>query len=132
MGHRHAERHGGAEDRHLALVAGHDRRLTAHLERVYPARLLNRRNLGVVAHVLSAASDVLDRTVVVMRKDGQLLLVVPRQNAVLGVNADAGHVGIVRLAERRAGGDPAAQQLVFIGTHVHALAAAVRRSGPSP
>ena len=56
----HAERHGGAEDGDLPLVAGHDRRLAAHGQRADQAAAVDDGDLGVVALVLGPAGDVLD------------------------------------------------------------------------
>ena len=71
----HAERHGGAEDGDLALVAGHDGRLAAQVQRAHQAGVIDDGDLGVVALVLGTAGDVLDRAVAVVGVDGELLLV---------------------------------------------------------
>src|SRR5436190_1869262 len=83
------------------------------------------RHFLLVALVLSPAGDVLNVAVAVVSVDGELLLVVARQDAVIGIDADLRHLRIARRAERRAGRDPAANEAIFVGRGVHAFAAAV-------
>ncbi len=119
------ERDGDVEDGDLALVAGHDRRLAAQRQRPRQAGRLDDRDLLVVAVVLGAACDVVDRAVGVVGVDGELGLVLARRHAVLGIDGDVRHNRIVVAAVRRARRDPAANDLVLVGADVDALAAAV-------
>src|SRR5262249_6734862 len=66
-----------------------------------------------------------DVAITIVRISSQLLLVLPGHEPLLGEDGDFGYHRVVGLAERRAGGDPAADQLVFVGAAVHAPAAAL-------
>src|SRR5207253_1923193 len=57
--------------------------------------------------------------------DGELLAVVAADDALLGENRDLADGRVARAAEGSAGGDPAADLLVFIGRDVKAFAAAM-------
>src|SRR5262249_52422260 len=109
----------------LALVAGHDGRLAAHVQGADQPRGVHDGDLLIVALVLGPAGDVLDAAVAVVGGEGELLLVLPGQDPVLGVDRDPGHDRVVLLAEGHAGGDPAADQLVLVGADLDALAAGV-------
>ena len=101
-GRRHAERHGGAEDGDLPLVAGHDRRLAAQRRASGPGRLASTVAIsGVVALVLGPAGDVLDGAVGVVGVDGELLLVLPVRTRCSGKTRDL-RDGRVGRARRRA------------------------------
>src|SRR5205085_3846403 len=82
-------------------------------------------DLLLVALVLGAAGDVLDRAVAVVGVDGELLLVVAGHDPVVGVDRDARDHGVGGRAVGQAGGDPAADEAVLVGVLLHALAAAV-------
>ena len=56
-------------------------------ERADQAGRVDDGDLRVVALVLGPAGDVLDRAVGVVGEDGELLLVLPGQDAVLGEDA---------------------------------------------
>jgi len=84
LGRLGAERHRRPEDRHLTLVTGHDGRLAAQGERADEAGSLDHGDLGVVAVVLGPAGDVLNGAVAVVGVDGDLLLVLPGEDALLG------------------------------------------------
>src|SRR5262249_14989999 len=126
IGHLHAQGDGGAEDGDVPLVAGHDGGLAAHLQGADQGGAVHHRDLGVVALVLGALGDVLHAAVAVVGVDGELLAVVPRQDAVLGGDHDLRHHRVLGVAERCPGGDPAAEELVLVGAELHALAAGVR------
>ena len=72
----------------MALVAGHDGRLAAQVQRADQAGAVDDGDLGVVALVLGPAGDVLDacrRCSGRRRRTAGWLL--PGQDAVLGVDA---------------------------------------------
>src|SRR5262249_17085964 len=125
-GHLGVERHGGAEDGDVALVAGHDRGLATHGQRAYEGGGIDHGDFLVVALVLGPPRDVLHAAVAVVGINGELLLVVPRQDAVLGEGGDLRDGGVVLGAEGGAGGDPAADEAILVGVDFQALAAAVR------
>src|SRR5262249_942593 len=110
---------------HLALVTSHDAGLAAHLERADQAGAVHDRDVGVVALILSAASDVEHGAVGVVGVHRQLLAIVPRDDPLLGEDADLGHDRSGGFAEGSAGSDPAADQLVLVGVLFHAFAAGV-------
>src|SRR5262249_13116001 len=75
--------------------------------------------------ILGALRDVVLAAVGILGDDGELLLIVPREDAVGRLDRDLGHDRIVLRAIRRARRDPAANQLVLVGVRVHSLAAGV-------
>src|SRR5262249_44909254 len=110
----------------VALVAGHDRGLAAHRQRAHEGGGIDHGDFLVVALVLGPPRNIFDAAVAVVRINGKLLLVVTRQDAVLGVDGDLRDGGVVLVAEGRAGGDPAADEAILVGVDFQALAAAVR------
>ena len=131
-GNLDAERHGGAEDGDLALVAGHDGGLAAQVERADQAGAFDDGDLGVVALVLGPLRDIDDAAVAVVGVDGELLAVVAGHDAMLGRDGDLGDGRVLLAAVGSAGGDPAADELVFIGADFHAFAAGVGHDARPP
>ena len=71
------ERHGGAEGGDIPLITGHDGGFAAQGRACAPSPTASTDgDFLIVAVVLGAAGDVLDRAIGVMGVDGELLLVV--------------------------------------------------------
>ena len=120
-----AERDRGAERGDLSLIAGHDRRLAAQIERTHQRGSINNRDVRIVALVLGTSRDVDDGAVGVVSQDRELLAILPGDDPLFGKHGDLGDGRILVGAERRAGGDPTANEFVFVGAEFHPFAAGV-------
>ncbi len=121
----HAQRNRGAEDGDLPLITSHDGRLAAGVERADQAGAVDDGDVRVVAFVLGPAGDVDHLAVAVVSQYGELLAILAGDDSLLGKHADLGDLRIGRAAEGRAAGDPAADELIFVGADFEAFAARV-------
>ncbi len=87
---------------------------------------IDRGDIGVIALVLGAAGHVDDAAVGVVGMNGKLLVALAGNNALRGEDSNLGDCWIRGIATRRAAGDPATNQLIFIGAYFEATAARVR------
>ncbi len=124
-GRRHAERDGGAEDGHLAGEASHDRRLATEGRCLHEAGGVDLGDLGIIAVVLSKARHVAHSPIGVVRVDGDLLSALSAWRTPFGINGELLDDGVLIAADRKAAGDPAADDFVLIGADFHPLAAGV-------
>ena len=108
------------------MIPSHNRRFAAHAERADEAVTIDDRNFLIVTFVLRPSRNVVDAAIGVVRVNRELLLVLTRQNPVIGVHADFRDDGVFLFAPRHSGGDPASDDLVFVAAGVHLATAAVR------
>ena len=75
IGDRQAQRDRRAERADLSLIAGHHRRLAAHVQRTHQAGAIDHGDIRVVAFVLGALRHIDDGAVAVMSMHRELLAI---------------------------------------------------------
>ena len=124
-----AQRHGGAKDGDLSLIANHHGDFAGLFAEMKEAFFGDFRHFFDVRFEESVSGNVFPAAVGVAGNDGQLLVASHLHEPLLGKDFNRLHDWVAGVSVRHALSNPAPNQIVVRGTFFQTLAAAVRKFG---